>query len=87
MRYYTRVLLKGSLLFLSLGLIFMLLILGLEDLLWLDSNGRFLLFLLFITFESFLLFQYILTPLFYLFRIKKGINNKEASLLIGKHFP
>jgi hypothetical protein len=87
MRYYTRVLLKGSLLFLSLGLIFMLLILGLEDLLWLDSNGRFLLFLIFITFESFLLFQYILTPLFYLFRIKKGINNKEASLLIGKHFP
>ncbi|MEJ1221459.1 hypothetical protein [Sediminicola sp. 1XM1-17] len=86
-RYYTRVLLKGFLLFLSLGLLFMLIILGVEYLLWLGSNGRLLLLLLFIGIESYLLFQYILTPLFYLFRLKKGITNKQASILIGKHFP
>ncbi|MCJ7466572.1 MAG: hypothetical protein MUO53_07755 [Maribacter sp.] len=32
------------------------------------------------------MFRYILTPLFYLFKIKKGITNKQASLLIGRHF-
>lgn len=86
-RYYTRVLLKGILLFLSLGLLFMLIILGVEYLLWLGSNGRLILLVLFIAIESFLLFQYILMPLFYLFRLKKGISNKQASVLIGKHFP
>ncbi|ALM08476.1 hypothetical protein SB49_12125 [Sediminicola sp. YIK13] len=86
-RYYTRVLLRGTLLFLSLGLIFMLIILGVEYLLWLGSNGRLMLLVLFIAIESFLLYKYILTPLFYLFRLKKGLSNKKASVLIGKHFP
>ncbi|WP_354617586.1 hypothetical protein [Sediminicola luteus] len=58
-----------------------------EYLLWLGSNGRLMLLVLFIAIEFFLLFQYILTPLFYLFRLKKGLSNKQASLLIGKHFP
>ncbi len=35
----------------------------------------------------FLLYRYITIPLFYLFRIKKGISHREASVLIGKHFP
>ncbi len=65
----------------------MLIVLGVEYLLWLGSNGRLMLLVLFITIEFFLLFQYILTPLFYLFRLKKGLSNKQASLLIGKHFP
>ncbi|MFT7067094.1 MAG: hypothetical protein ACJAUO_002683, partial [Sediminicola sp.] len=65
----------------------MLIILGVEYLLWLGSNGRLLLLLFFIAIESFLLFKYILTPLFYLFRLKKGISKKQASVLIGKHFP
>lgn len=65
----------------------MLIILGVEYLLWLGSNGRLFLLLLFIAIESFLLFQYILTPLFYLFHLKKGISKKQASVLIGKHFP
>ncbi len=65
----------------------MLIILGVEYLLWLGSNGRLMLLVLFIAIEFFLLFQYILTPLFYLFRLKKGLSNKQASLLIGKHFP
>lgn len=49
--------------------------------------GRFILLALFIAVELFLFYKYIATPLFYLFRIKKGISNKQASLLIGKHFP
>lgn len=46
-----------------------------------------MLFIVFVGVELFLLYKYILTPLFYLFKIKQGISNKQASLLIGKHFP
>ncbi len=86
-KYYTKLLLKGVLLFLAFGLVFFLATLGVEYFLWLNSTGRLVLLLIFIGIEFVLLFKYILTPLFYLFKLKKGISNKQASLLIGKHFP
>ncbi len=79
-------LLTGTLLFLALGLMFFLFILGIEYFLWLNSTGRLLLFLLFIGIELLLLIRFIIIPLTYLFRIKRGITHKEASLIIGKHF-
>ncbi|MGB5822267.1 MAG: hypothetical protein WBG90_22485, partial [Saonia sp.] len=85
-KYYNKMLIKGALLFLALGLLYFMLILAVEYFLWLGSTGRLLLLLAFIGVELYLLFTYILTPLFYLFRIKKGISNKRASQLIGKHF-
>lgn len=75
------------LLFLSFGLLTLLVILGLEYLLWFNSAGRLLLFISLLGVTIYLLYAYILTPLFYLFKLKKGITNKDASLLIGKHFP
>lgn len=86
-RYYTSMLIKGVVLFIALGFLFFLGVLGVEHFLWLGSTGRFVLLALFIVVELFLLYKYIATPLFYLFKIKKGISNKQASLLIGKHFP
>lgn len=86
-KYYTKLLLKGLLLFLAFGLLFFLVTLGVEYFLWLNSTGRLVLLLIFVGIELFLLFKYILTPLFYLFKLKKGISHKQASLLIGKHFP
>lgn len=86
-RFYTKMLIKGVLLFSILGLVFFFSIMAIEYFLWLDSTGRFILLALFIAVELFLFYKYIATPLFYLFRIKKGISNKEASVLIGKHFP
>lgn len=62
-------------------------ILGVEYFLWLNSTGRFVLLAVLVLGTLFLLYKYIITPLFYLFRIKKGISNKHASILIGKHFP
>ena len=85
-RYYTKMLIKGILLFSILGAVFFFIVLGVEYFLWLGSTGRLMLLLLFIAVELFLLYKYIATPLFYLFRLKKGISNKQASLLIGKHF-
>lgn len=85
-RYYSKVLVKGVLMFLALGLLFLLFILGFEYFLWLDTTGRLILFVVFLVVEMFLLLRYIVTPLVYLFRLRQGISNKQASLLIGKHF-
>lgn len=58
-----------------------------EYVLWLNESWRLTLFLIFVVVELYLLYRYIAMPLLYLFRIKNGIGNREASLLIGKHFP
>tara|TARA_R110002050_G_scaffold15706_3_gene48073 strand:+ start:16327 stop:19806 length:3480 start_codon:yes stop_codon:yes gene_type:complete len=86
-KYYTNILLKGVLLFISFGALIFMLFLGVEYFMWLGSTARFVLFCLLIAVELLLLFQYILTPLFYLFKIKTGIDDKQASKLIGKYFP
>ena len=86
-RFYTKMLVKGTLLFLALGLLFFFVVLAVEYFLWMNSTGRLILLLVFIAVEGYLLFRYILTPLFYLFKLKKGITNKQASLIIGRHFP
>ncbi|MGW9684569.1 hypothetical protein [Flagellimonas sp. 2504JD1-5] len=85
-RYYIKQLIKGGLLFVSLGLLFLLTVMYLEYSLWLDQNWRLFLFWSFILVEVGLLYRFILTPVFYLFKVKKGLSNKEAARLIGKHF-
>ncbi|MCM4165920.1 MULTISPECIES: hypothetical protein [unclassified Arenibacter] len=85
-KFYTKMLLKGVILFVTLGLLFFLVILGIEYFLWLNSLGRLVLLILFVGVELFFLWKYIITPLFFLFRWRRGLTNKEASLLIGKHF-
>ncbi|QCX01884.1 hypothetical protein FGM00_17835 [Aggregatimonas sangjinii] len=86
-KYYSKILVKGVLLFLALGLLFFFVIMGVEYFLWLNSTGRLVLLMVFIAVELFLLYKYIAVPLFYLFRVREGITNKQASVLIGKHFP
>ena len=86
-KYYTRLLIKGALLFLLFGVLVFIGIVSLEYFLWLGTTGRLILLLLLIGVVGFTLIRYIITPLFYLFKIKQGISAKEASLLIGRHFP
>ena len=86
-KHYSQVLLKGVLLFFAFGLLFFLLVLGVEYFLWLNTTGRLVLFAIFIGVEFFLLIKYILTPIFYLLKLKKGIGQKDAANIIGKHFP
>ena len=86
-KYYTKKLIKGALLFLVLGLLFLLVVLGVEYFLWLSSIGRMILFFCFVMVGLFLMYRFIFTPLLYLFKVKKGISNRDASRLIGKHFP
>ncbi|MCX2718517.1 DUF4175 family protein [Lentiprolixibacter aurantiacus] len=86
-KYYTKMLIKGVIMFFALGALFTLALLGLEYLLWLGTTGRFLLFLAGITALLYLFIGQIGLPLLYLFRLRNGISQKEASRLIGQHFP
>lgn len=86
-RYYLRMLLRGVVMFTALGCLIMLGVLWVEYLLWLSPNGRLTLLVLLLLVEGYMLYRYIIIPLSYLFRLKRGIDNKQASLIIGQHFP
>ena len=86
-RYYTNELLKGAILFFSIGLLYFLFTLFLEHILWLNTTLRTILFWLFIAVELALLIKFIVIPLSKLFKLQKGINYETASRIIGKHFP
>lgn len=86
-KYYTNELIKGSILFIGLGLLYFIVTLLVEYFLWLPQGGRTALFWVFIVVEAFLLLRFILFPLFKLFKLQKGIDYNQASNIIGNHFP
>ena len=85
-KYYINELIKGSLFFIGLGLLYFLLTLFIEYFLWLKPIFRTFLFVLFIIVEALLFFRFILIPIFKLFKLKSGIDYKVASAIIGTHF-
>ncbi|MGJ5643027.1 hypothetical protein [Formosa sp. S-31] len=86
-RYYVNELIKGSLLFFAIGLLYFIVTLLVEHFLWLNSVARAVLFWLFITVEFVLFVKFLCIPLTRLFKLQKGINYEQASVIIGKHFP
>nr|WP_232771605.1 DUF4175 family protein [Tenacibaculum sp. Bg11-29] len=86
-KYYTSELIKGSILFISLGLIYLFFTLFIEHFLWLKPTARTLLFWLFIIVEAFLFLRFICFPIFKIIGLQKGISFEEASKIIGNHFP
>ena len=85
-KYYMNELIKGGLLFIGFGLLYFLFTLFIEYFLWLKPLGRTLLFWIFIGVEVFLLFRFILFPIFKLFKFQQGIDYNQASAIIGNHF-
>lgn len=85
-KYYSNEMIKGSILFLAFGLLYLIFTLIVEYFLWLDPLSRTILFWVFIGIESGLLFWFILLPMLKLFGLRKGISEIEASKIIGKHF-
>jgi hypothetical protein len=85
-KFYINELIKGSILFLGIGLLYFIATLLLEHFLWFSTSGRTILFIFFITVELFLLFRFILFPIFKLVKFQKGINYVDASQIIGAHF-
>lgn len=85
-KFYTNELVRGSLFFVGLGLLYFLFTLSIEYFLWLKPAARTVLFLVFLGVEFFLLVRYIVFPLFKLFKLQKGIDYTQASQIIGNHF-
>ena len=86
-KYYTSNLIKGIILFCSLGVLYFLIILYIEFFFWLQPLYRTLLFWAFILVEVILFFTLILKPIAHLFKIRKGINIRQSSKIIGDFFP
>ncbi|HEX8563982.1 MAG TPA: hypothetical protein VF676_13480 [Flavobacterium sp.] len=85
-KYYTNELIRGSIFFVGLGLLYFIFTVFIEYFLWLKPTGRTVLFWTFIAVELFLLIRFILFPISKLFKLQKGIGYKEASEIIGSHF-
>ena len=85
-KYYTNELLRGTIFFVGLGLLYFLFTLFVEYFLWLKPMGRTFLFWTFVVVELFLLVRFIVFPIFKLFKLQKGIDYKQASAIIGNHF-
>ena len=86
-RYYTNELLKGAILFFAIGLLYLIVTLFVEYVLWLNPTARTILFWAFVVVELSLFIKFIAIPLTHLFKLRKGINHETASKLIGNHFP
>ena len=86
-KYYINELIKGVILFFSLGILYLFFTLFVEYFLWLKPTARTLLFWFFIAVELFLLVKFIAIPIVKLVGFRKGISLEEASIIIGNHFP
>ena len=87
LKFYTNELIRGSILFLSFGIIYLFFILFIEYFLWLKPLSRSILFWIFIFVELLLLTKFILFPVFKIVGLQKGISFEESSKIIGRHFP
>ena len=85
-KFYTNELVRGTIFFVGIGLLYFIFTLFVEYFLWLKPTARTVLFSVFIVVELFLLFRFICFPLFKLFKLQKGIDYKDASTIIGNHF-
>ena len=86
-KYYVSELIKGFILFFSLGLLYFFLTLFLEYFLWLEPMERTFLVFLFVFVEIFLLIRFVVIPVFKLIGLGKGISIENAAKIIGSHFP
>ena len=86
-KFYINELIKGVLLFISTGLLYFIFTVFIEYFLWLKPLSRTILFWLFIVVEVGLVTFYIFLPLLKIIGLKKGIDSKTASKIIGNHFP
>ncbi|MGJ8683017.1 MAG: DUF4175 family protein [Nonlabens sp.] len=86
-KYYTNEIIRGIILFLAIGLLYFLFTAVIEHFLWLSSTGRTILFGLFVLVQAGLLFKFIGIPVARLFKLFSGIDFRDASSMIGTHFP
>ena len=85
-RFYTDLLLRGSLLTAALLLSYFIIAVFSEYFLWLSKSGRFLLLILFIGLAAFCFWRFLIIPLRW-FLLRKGMDNEDAARRIGQSLP
>ncbi len=86
-KYYLSKLLKGLIYFSGIGLLYFLLLSGLEYFGRFNSSVRFFLLILLTIGITLISFYYVFLPLLGLFRIHRKLDYAQAARLIGEHFP
>ncbi|BAO54840.1 DUF4175 family protein [Nonlabens marinus] len=86
-KYYVNELIRGVILFLAMGLLYFILVAAIEYFFWLNKVGRTILFWSFIAVEAALLIKFIAIPIARLVKLFSGIDFRDASEMIGTHFP
>ena len=85
-KYHFNELLKGMLLFTGIGLLYLIFVSVLENFLWFGTEVRSVLFWLTIGLQSYLFVRFVFIPVLRLFNLRRGLGEKEASIVLGEHF-
>ena len=85
-KYYSNLLIKGVLYFVSVSVLFFILINVFEYYAHLGIIARTILFYSFLSINSLILIKLIIIPLFNLYKIGKIISHEKAAKIIGNHF-
>ncbi|MGB0165328.1 MAG: hypothetical protein ACPF8V_00605 [Luteibaculum sp.] len=86
-KYHLNQIIRGCTYLLASGLGFFLIINTLEYFGAFSSKGRTALLFGYLAVNLWIAGRFILWPLLQLFQIRRGLSNKQAALLLGKHFP
>ncbi len=85
-KYYSNLLIKGVLYFISVSVLFFIVINVFEYFAHLGIIARTILFYSFLSVNSLILIKLIIIPLFNLYKIGKIISHEKAAKIIGDHF-
>ena len=85
-KYHTNEIIRGSILFVSFGLLYFFFTLFIEYFLWLKPGLRTLLFWAFVLVEFFLLLRFLILPSLKLLGFRGGLSEAQAAKIIGLHF-
>ena len=85
-KYYLNILIRGSLLTLSIVLAYFLLAALVEHSLWLSRTGRSFIFFSFFLVVGYAIYRFLREPLAW-WVYKRGLNQEDSARIIGKFFP
>ncbi len=86
-KYYKNLILKGTILSVSLIFLLFIIITFIEYLSWSNTITRTVIYYSFLAAVFLIVSYYIIIPLSKLIRLGKVLSHKEAALIIGEHFP
>jgi hypothetical protein len=85
-KYYLNLFIRGTLLTLSLILVYFIIVSLLEYNLWMSKGARLLIFSSFVGLVLFCVYRFLKLPIRW-WIYKRGLGQEESAVMVGKHFP